>query len=179
MRLKPTDRGNEIGTIDRTDSSHKLNQGMTTPRRRIWIWWTLASLVTIVGASCRRVEPPISEHALPEARCPFAIYWPPRDPSHDVPASFKPLLRGSLAFAAKDIGDGVAQANLVVTITRPSAEVDREFWNSQLAFADIALQSGCAHEAHLRTLILGEDEEEVRPGVLGRRTERSHGHDGE
>jgi hypothetical protein len=36
------------------------------------------------------------------------------------------------------VGNGVTLADLAVTITRPSAEPDRQFWNSQLAFADIA-----------------------------------------
>lgn len=98
----------------------------------------LALGVQFLGAGCDRTEALTAADTLDGAVCPFNVYWPPRDPQENPPASAKPLLRGSLALDAKQTPDGGAEVRLVVTITRPSEETDRQFWNSELAFADIA-----------------------------------------
>ena len=71
------------------------------------------------------------------AVCPFNIYWPPQDPENEPPDSAKPLLRGNLTLDVTEAADGAAELRLTVTVTRPSEEEDREFWNSRLAYADI------------------------------------------
>ena len=100
----------------------------------------LALGVQFLCVGCDRVDTLTAADSLDGAVCPFNIYWPPRDPQENASASAsaKPLLRGSLALDAKQTPRGGAEVRLVVTVTRPSEETDREFWNSQLAFADIA-----------------------------------------
>lgn len=87
---------------------------------------------------CDRAKTLTAANTLDGAVCPFSIYWPPRDPQDRLPASAKPLLRGSLALDAKSAARGGAEVRLVVTVTRPFEETDRQFWNSELAFAHIA-----------------------------------------
>jgi hypothetical protein len=68
----------------------------------------------------------------------FDVYWPPRDPQEVTSVPVRPLLRGRLALEAKRAVGGGGEVWLAITITRPSEEIDRQFWNEQLAFADIA-----------------------------------------
>ncbi len=98
----------------------------------------LALGVQFLCVGCDRAETLTAADSLNGAECPFSIYWPPRDPQDNPPASAKPLLRGSVALDAKPAARGGAEVRLVVTVTRPSEETDRQFWNSELAFADIA-----------------------------------------
>jgi hypothetical protein len=98
----------------------------------------LALCVQFLCVGCDRGETLAAVDSLDGALCPFDIYWPPRDPQADLPVSARPLLRGSLALDAKQTSRGGAEVGLVLTVTRPSEETDRQFWNSQLAFADIA-----------------------------------------
>ena len=98
----------------------------------------LAVAQQTLSVGCQRAETLAGAEKLEGAACAFDIYWPPRDPQDAAPASAQPLLRGSLALEAKPAARGGAELRLVVTMTRPSEEVDRQFWNSQLAFADIA-----------------------------------------
>ncbi|MCY2987155.1 MAG: hypothetical protein NTY19_04705 [Planctomycetota bacterium] len=97
----------------------------------------LALGVQFLCVGCDRTKTLTAADSLDGAVCPFSIYWPPRDPQDRLPASAKPLLRGSLALDAKQAARGEAEVRLVVTIARPSEETDRQFWNSELAFADI------------------------------------------
>lgn len=96
---------------------------------------TLSLQLFCVG--CRHAAIPNEADSLDGAVCPFSIYWPPRDPQETPAKSARPLLRGKLALDATPAADGRSGIGLVVTITRPSEERDREFWNSELAFADI------------------------------------------
>jgi len=98
----------------------------------------LALGVEFLCVGCNHAETLVAADILNGAVCPFNIYWPPRDPEENPPASAKPLLRGSLALNAKQTPLGAAEVRLEVTISRPSEEKDRQFWNSELAFADIA-----------------------------------------
>jgi hypothetical protein len=98
----------------------------------------LAVVAQVLSVGCQRAEPLIGAESLDRATCAFDIYWPPRDPDENAPASTKPLLRGTLALDAKQVARGGAELRLVVTLARPSEEAGRQFWNSQLAFADIA-----------------------------------------
>lgn len=107
-----------------------------TSRRAIPL--ALALGVQLLCVGCDRVETPTTADSLDGVVCPFSVYWPPRDPRDNPPESAKPLLRGSLALDAKQVARGGAEVRLVVTVTRPSEETDRQFWNSELAFADIA-----------------------------------------
>lgn len=74
---------------------------------------------------------------LESAVCPYCVFWPPRDPEEKARELTSPLLRGDLTVDATEAGDGSAEVRLVVTMTRPSTEADRELWNSRLAYADI------------------------------------------
>ncbi|MEQ8791694.1 MAG: hypothetical protein RIC55_35855 [Pirellulaceae bacterium] len=68
----------------------------------------------------------------------FDIYWPPRDPEEIAETSARPLLRGAVALEERPDASGGCELQLAVTITRPSEESDRQFWNTQLAYADLA-----------------------------------------
>jgi hypothetical protein len=105
----------------------------------------LAVVVQVLSLGCHREESLTAtesvDHTLGESldrtNCDFSIYWPPKDPQENPAASTKPLLRGTLTLDSKQAAGGAAELRLVVTVTRPSEEADRQFWNSQLAFADI------------------------------------------
>ena len=101
----------------------------------------LAVIVLVLSVGCHCRETLTGAESLDGAVCDFGIYWPPRDPEENLPASVKPLLRGTLALDAKEPAHGGAELRLVVTVRRPSEEADRKFWNSELAFADIAWMS--------------------------------------
>lgn len=98
----------------------------------------ISTTLLLATAGCSREIPPLSTNSLDGANSPFEIYWPPRDPEEESSVKVNPLLHGDLTVAARPAADGPAELQLYVTITRPSAEPDRLFWNSQLAFADIA-----------------------------------------
>lgn len=67
----------------------------------------------------------------------FDIFWPPIDPEAARTGVRRPLLHGNIAIEdAIATGDDCA-LDITVTITRPSTESDREFWNSQLEFANL------------------------------------------
>jgi hypothetical protein len=97
-----------------------------------------AAVVQVLIAGCHRAESLPAAEKLDRAQCPFDIYWPPRDPHDNSVAATKPLLRGTLDLDVKQAILGGAELRLILTIKRPSAEDDRQFWNTQLAFADIA-----------------------------------------
>jgi hypothetical protein len=91
----------------------------------------------LLSVGCQRVEPLSGAEKLEHATCDFGIYWPPVDPDAARPTAVKPLLNGTLVLDATERTQGEAEVRLVVTLTRPSTEADRESWNSVLAFADI------------------------------------------
>lgn len=91
----------------------------------------------LLWAGCDRAATATAPQSLDGAACPFAIYWPPRDPQETPVASSKPLLRGQVTLDATEAEHGATEVGLVVRVTRPSDEADRQFWNSELAFADI------------------------------------------
>jgi hypothetical protein len=99
--------------------------------------WAFAAAVLLVSAGCHRGETPAAVEKLDQATSRFDIYWPPRDPEEARAKSMPPLLNGTLAVDAKEQTQGGTEVRLAVTLTRPSAEADRRFWNSALAFADI------------------------------------------
>lgn len=92
----------------------------------------------LLCVGCDRAEPLTGAQSLDGAACAFDICWPPRDPEEPAPASTQPLLRGNLALTAQPAAKGGTEVWLVVTVTRPSEETDRQFWNSELAYADLA-----------------------------------------
>ena len=108
------------------------------PTSRSLLPLALALAVQFLCVGCDRAETLTAADGLDGEVCPFSVYWPPRDPQEDPPTSAKPLLRGSLALHATQTSRGGTEVRLVVTIARPSEETDRQFWNSELAFADIA-----------------------------------------
>jgi hypothetical protein len=96
-----------------------------------------AALLLLQLVGCQRVDPLTGAEKLDHATCDFGIYWPPVDAEVARPTAVKPLLNGILALDATKQASGAAEVRLVVTLTRPSTEADRERWNSVLAFADI------------------------------------------
>jgi hypothetical protein len=66
----------------------------------------------------------------------FGVFWPPKDPSTNPAPGTRPLLSGKLTLQAEHPSDGALATHLRVVLTRPSDEVARLFWNSQLAFAE-------------------------------------------
>ena len=113
--------------------------------RQPLILLALAVVAQILAVGCQRQETLTCQHeeaftdaqSLDHTACAFDIYWPPRDPQEKSPALKNPLLRGNLTLDAKQTARDAVELRLVVTLTRPSQEVDRQFWNSELAFADI------------------------------------------
>lgn len=67
----------------------------------------------------------------------FDIHWPPVDLENQPEKIKRPLLRGSVAVTETVTVTDHRALEITVTITRPSTEADREFWNSQLSFADL------------------------------------------
>lgn len=67
----------------------------------------------------------------------FDIYWPPVAPKAEGNRARQPLLSGSVAIRETNEGGDSIALEIAVKITRPPTERDREFWNSQLAFADV------------------------------------------
>ena len=116
---------------------------------RISITLTLTIILQALSIGCHREETTTKKcedsltaaESLDQAACDFDIYWPPRDPQDRKPASKNPLLRGTLDIETKQAAADGDELRLVVTLTRPSEEADRRFWNSELAFADIAWMS--------------------------------------
>ena len=98
----------------------------------------LALSMELLCFGCNRAETLTAADSLDGAVCPFSVYWPPRDPQDNSPESAKPLLHGNLALDAKLAARGGVEVRLLITVTRPSEETNRQFWNSELAFADIA-----------------------------------------
>jgi len=121
-----------------TGSAMAASLAYEGPTARKAVALALALGVQFLCVGCERAETLNAADSLDGAVCPFSIYWPPRDSHENPPASARPLLRGTVALNAKQMPSGGAEVRLVVTITRPSEETDRQFWNSQLAFADIA-----------------------------------------
>lgn len=67
----------------------------------------------------------------------FDIYWPPIAPESQSTSGRIPLLRGDISLKELRTTRQSSSLEIVVTITRPSDEVARDFWNSQLAFSDV------------------------------------------
>lgn len=68
----------------------------------------------------------------------FDIHWPPRDPENANARTAQPLLLGSIALEEVSFAAAESELRLALTITRPSTESNREFWNSRLAYADLS-----------------------------------------
>lgn len=109
----------------------------------------LAVILQALSAGCNREETSTKQCEVPltgaenldQATCDFDIHWPPRDPQDSKPASKNPFLRGTLDLKTKQATPAGDELRLTLTLTRPSDEADRQFWNSELAFADIAWMS--------------------------------------
>lgn len=98
----------------------------------------LGFLLPAAGLGCRGQEHSAPKGDLDGAVCSFDIFWPPRDPlEKSNAADIRPLLTGSLSVNIERAKGVNAEAHLTITIVRPSQETDRQYWNSQLAFADI------------------------------------------
>ncbi len=107
-------------------------------RRRSVALLLIALLLPAAGFGCHGREPSTPKSDLDGAACNFDIFWPPRDPVEQTPgADIRPLLTGTLTVDITRVKGANAEARLAITIVRPSEEADRQYWNSQLAFADI------------------------------------------
>ena len=67
----------------------------------------------------------------------FHIYWPPIAPKFKEPTNKRPLLHGNVSIKETTTATEDCTLEICVTITRPSTERHRQFWNSQLSFADL------------------------------------------
>ena len=59
----------------------------------------------------------------------FGVFWPPRDPSAPVGSGTRALLNGQVVFRVENPSSTNAVLQLHLTLTRPSDEAAREFWN--------------------------------------------------
>jgi hypothetical protein len=105
---------------------------------RCWSALLIAILTYGAGLGCHQREAASTAPELHGELSDFRIYWPPQDPEQQTAKPPRPLLHGSLGLDATTTATGEASLKLVVAITRPAEEADRQFWNTQLAFADIA-----------------------------------------
>lgn len=100
-----------------------------------WTWLIIFSCCFIAAHGCtseRQSSPPLdgSTHA-------FDIYWPPLSPESKTNSRRTPLLRGAISIHETQTEGQSSSLQIAVTITRPSDEDARGYWNSQLAFADV------------------------------------------
>lgn len=115
-------------------------------RLKIGVWIGAVLLAALTVAIVRLLALPVSPRAEPlpgaeplaDVTSSFEIFWPPQDPEKAHAASARPLLRGTLALQTDAETDQGSIIRLRVTLARPSTEDDREYWNSVLAFADVA-----------------------------------------
>lgn len=87
---------------------------------------------------CDRAQPVSQADDLRPAACDFGVYWPPKDPEEAQAKSAQALLKGTLNVIAEESPHGAATLRLAVILTRPSEEADREYWNSALAYSNVA-----------------------------------------
>ncbi len=87
---------------------------------------------------CGRTEPLRGAEELRSSTCEFNIYWPPKAPEEAGIQAIKPLLKGALNVVAEEQPRGVTAVRLVVTLSRPSEESDRQYWNTTLAYSNVA-----------------------------------------
>jgi len=66
----------------------------------------------------------------------FALYWPPRDPAAPLPPASRALLQGCVAAQVENSPPAGWVLRIALTLTRPTDEAAREFWNRQLAFPE-------------------------------------------
>jgi len=103
-----------------------------------YLYRLIMGMTSLCMIGCHPGESTKPAQELDGTACNFNIYWPPRDPQEQTSESInQPLLTGSLAVDIERVKGANAQAHLTITIVRPSEEADRQYWNSQLAFADI------------------------------------------
>lgn len=100
-----------------------------------WTWLIIFSCCLISAHGCtseRQSNPPLdgSTHT-------FDIYWPPQAPESKTTSGRTPLLRGAISVDESQTKDQSSSLRIAVTITRPSDEDARGYWNSHLAFADV------------------------------------------
>ena len=67
----------------------------------------------------------------------FSIHWPPIDPNSNSASEKQPLLRGDLTLEGIETADRGQALAITMTIRRPTGDPERQFWNSQLAYADL------------------------------------------
>ncbi|HBN76019.1 MAG TPA: hypothetical protein DD473_09405 [Planctomycetaceae bacterium] len=67
----------------------------------------------------------------------FEIHWPPVEPTSEETKTKRPLLLGSVDIKEADADSEGLVLEIALTITRPSKEADREFWNSHLEFGEV------------------------------------------
>ncbi|MHB8866533.1 MAG: hypothetical protein ACYC6N_29455, partial [Pirellulaceae bacterium] len=95
-----------------------------TSRRAIALALALGMVFLCFG--CNRAETLTAADSLDDAVCPFSVYWPPLDPQDNSPELAKPLLHGNLALDAKLAARGGVEVRLLITVTRPSEETNRQ-----------------------------------------------------
>jgi hypothetical protein len=100
-----------------------------------WAVWIVAGCAATIG--CGSQEAPRRGDILNNSTHPFDIFWPPIAPESSSGVGRQPLLRGDIAIRETPAGRSQRLLEIAVTITRPSDDDARNFWNSQLAFSDV------------------------------------------
>lgn len=72
---------------------------------------------------------------------PFAIYWPLQDPLAESAPRGRPLLNGRLNVWLEDPDTDDARVVIGLTLTRPSDEESRAFWNKRLLYSEFGWMS--------------------------------------
>lgn len=90
--------------------------------------------LAILVVGCGRKAPKLPE--LEKSSQVIDIHWPPADPEETNVLREKPLLQAVVEFKEPK-SDSPEELSLRVIVKRPSAEADRKYWNSKLAYADL------------------------------------------
>jgi len=96
----------------------------------------LCLVVTWTSGLCWSADLPAGTTAGEIKRLEFGVFWPPRDPAKTPAPQARPLLNGCVSIRPERSPDRIVAMHLTVTLSRPSEEAGREFWNSRLAFPE-------------------------------------------
>ncbi len=87
------------------------------------------------GSSQSAEVPQVDANAF-SRKISFDVHWPLLNPEEKVARQKMALLQGQVTTRLVEATDGTLLLKIVVSLTRPSDEAHRQFWNSSLAFPE-------------------------------------------
>lgn len=110
---------------------------MTDERSTSYLFFRALVLALLTLISGCRDATSQKEVLLPAAKADFFIFWPPQDASENTGSSVPPLLQGEVWVTGETDAEGSSVLRIRMHLIRPSGEAERQFWNSQLSYADL------------------------------------------